>query len=61
MPQALVVGPGLTPKPPSPLALAKLQKRHQFCTGVLHGKCSDFSRPWFWNEIVDFRTLGEQS
>ena len=27
---------------------------HQLCTGVLHGKCSDFPRPWIWNEIVDF-------
>ena len=26
--------------------------RHQFCAGVLYGKCFYFSRPWIWNEIV---------
>ena len=37
--------------------LAKLQIRHQFQTGVLHGKCSDVSRPCFWDEIIDLPTL----
>jgi hypothetical protein len=29
------------------------EKGHQFRTGVLHRKGSDFSRCWIWNEIAD--------
>lgn len=51
----------LTESGRSPRLWRSCKAIHQFCIGVLHERWFDFSRPWIWNEIVDFCLHGKPS